>query len=196
MKLLLGTGNRDKVREISAILAGSDVELVSLTDFPEIPEVVEDGETLEANARKKALLPARASGLWTLADDTGLEVDALDGAPGVYSARYAGEDCSYSDNVEKLLRELKGVKPPRRTAVFRCVMALASPEGEVRLREGRLPGVISESPAGSNGFGYDPVFLLPERGKTFAELSTEEKNRISHRGLALRAMAEVLKGLR
>ncbi len=193
MKLLLATGNAHKVREIKPFLDGLDVQLLILRDFPEIPAVVEDGETLEENARKKAALPAAALGLWTLADDTGLEVEALGGEPGVRSARYAGEDCDFKANIDKLLRELRVVEDGARQATFRTVAALSSPEGQVVCVEGRLDGTITESARGTEGFGYDPVFLVPELGKTLAEISAEEKNRISHRGKAIRAILPRLK---
>lgn len=188
MKMLLATRNAHKAAEIGRISAGLPIEWLSLSAFADIAEVEEDGATLEENAAKKALLPARASGLWTLADDTGLEVRALGGRPGVYSARYAGPGCDYAANNTKLLGELNGTSAGERAAAFRCVMALASPEGKVILEEGRLDGRITDAPRGANGFGYDPVFLLPDAGRTLAELSAEEKNRLSHRSLALARM--------
>ncbi|MBI5597160.1 MAG: RdgB/HAM1 family non-canonical purine NTP pyrophosphatase [Elusimicrobia bacterium] len=193
MKLLLATGNAHKAREMREILGGLPVELKTLADLPGIPPVVEDGRTLEQNAVKKAIGPALASGLWTLSDDTGLEVDALGGRPGVYSARYAGPDCDFAANCRKLLEEMRSVPGPRRGAAFRTVVALASPEGMVQYREGRLEGRIAEAPAGTNGFGYDPVFYLPDEGRTLAELSTEEKNRLSHRSQGLQAILPLLK---
>lgn len=192
MKLLLSTGNRHKAREIGALLAGSGVELITLKDLPGLPEVVEDGRTLEENAVKKALEPALAARLWTLADDTGLEVEALGGRPGVTSARYAGPECDFAANCRKLLDEMKDVPRGGRGAAFRTVMALASPEGMVQYREGRLEGRIAEAPAGTNGFGYDPVFYIPEQGRTLAQLSEDEKNAVSHRSLALRAVLPLL----
>lgn len=197
IKLLLATGNPHKAAEIRPLLAsqGLEVELKTLKDFPEIPEPIEDGRTLEENARKKAVGPAKASGLWTLADDTGLEVEALGGAPGVYSARYAGEDCDFAANIDKLLRALSGIGAARRGARFRCVLALASPLGEVHTEEGRLEGRIAERPSGAEGFGYDPVFFLPELGKSLAELPFAEKNRISHRARAIEAISPLLRTL-
>ncbi|MFA5139350.1 MAG: RdgB/HAM1 family non-canonical purine NTP pyrophosphatase [Elusimicrobiota bacterium] len=213
MKLLLATGNPHKVREISEILGRTGVELLSLKDLPGLPHAEEDGSTLEENARKKAVQAAEASGLWAMADDTGLEVEALGGAPGIHAARYAGEGCTFADNVRKLLRELQGVPRERRGAAFRCVVALCGPgrgcgqvlsgygkcssegPGLEYFSEGRLEGVILEKEAGSGGFGYDPVFFIPSAGKTLAEMSAEEKNLISHRALALRAMAPRLKEL-
>ncbi|MBI4423026.1 MAG: RdgB/HAM1 family non-canonical purine NTP pyrophosphatase [Elusimicrobia bacterium] len=188
MKLLLATRNAHKVGEISRIGEGLPIEWVSLRAFPGLAEVEEDGETLEENAAKKAVVPARSSGLWTLADDTGLEVKALDGQPGVRSARYAGPGCDYAANNQKLLQALAGVPAGERGASFRCVMALASPEGRLLIEEGRLEGAITEAPRGSEGFGYDPIFLVTEAGKTLAEMTAEEKNALSHRALALSRM--------
>jgi XTP/dITP diphosphohydrolase len=157
-----------------------------------VPDVVEDGETCEANAIKKAKAVSQATGLFAVADDTGLEVDELGGRPGVYAARYAGEQASYEDNWRKLLRELSGVPRDRRTARFITVAAIASPSGNVQVAEGELQGMIAEQPAGARGFGYDPVFFVPELGKTLAELSPQEKNRISHRAKAFAKMREML----
>lgn len=195
MKLLLATGNLHKVREISQILGCPEVELMCLKDIPGAPHAEENGSTLEENARQKAMEACRASGLWSMADDTGLWVDALGGAPGIHAARYAGEGCTFADNVRKLLRELQGVPRERRGAAFRCVIALRSPEGTEHLAEGRLDGLILEAPAGSGGFGYDPVFFVPSAGTTLAEMPAQEKNRISHRALAVRAIAPRLKEL-
>jgi XTP/dITP diphosphohydrolase len=157
-----------------------------LESFPDLPEVVEDGDSFAANARKKAETIARLTGRLTLADDSGLSVDALQGRPGVYSARYAGPDASDADNNSRLLQELAGVADRERTAAFCCVMALCTPEGRCELFEGRLAGLILAAPRGAGGFGYDPLFLVPEYGRTLAELPLDIKNRISHRGLALR----------
>ena len=195
MKILLATGNPHKAREIQPLLAGLDFELKTLKDMPEVASAKEDGTTLEENARKKAIGPAVQSGLWTLADDTGLEVAALNGAPGVYSARYAGPNCDFSDNIQKLLKELSGVGEENRGAVFRTVVALASPDGDVSAVSGRLEGRITDRPCGSGGFGYDPVFFVPEIGKTLAEIGAEEKNTISHRGRAMRAILPFLQRL-
>lgn len=192
MKLLLATGNSHKARELAALLEGRGVELATLKDFPAIGPVVEDGETLLQNAVKKAIQPALLSGLWTLADDTGLEVEALGGRPGVYSARYAGPDCDFAANCRKLLSEMRGVPQAKRIAVFRCVVALSSPEGVVQCREGVLEGRIAESPSGTHGFGYDPVFYIPDEGLTLAELGDGDKNRISHRARALNAILPLL----
>jgi XTP/dITP diphosphohydrolase len=195
MRLLLATRNRHKTKEISSLLSGASVEVVCLEDFPALKEVDEDRPTLEGNAEKKARENAAGSGLWALADDTGLEVEALNGAPGVYSARYAGEGCSYEDNCRKLLGALAGVPAEKRTAAFRTVMALCSPDGKVILEDGRLEGSITEAPRGTDGFGYDPIFQVTKLGKTLAELTLEEKNRISHRAIALEKMFRRIKGI-
>lgn len=183
MKLVIATRNAHKLEEIKAIFDFKGLEVLSAFDFPEIPDVVEDGDTLEANAMKKAVEIAAATQCWAMADDSGLEVDALDGAPGVYSARYAGEPCSYKANNEKLLRELAGKDD--RSAQFRTVIALSDPEGHARTVEGDCPGVIIEELRGTNGFGYDPLFIPDGYSETFAELSSKVKNRISHRARAL-----------
>jgi XTP/dITP diphosphohydrolase len=191
-ELVLATRNLDKGRELAALLGDLNIRIRTLADFPDAPEVVEDGATCEANAIKKAMEIARATGRAAVADDTGLEVDALGGRPGVYAARYAGEGATYEDNCRKLLHELKGIPPERRTARFLTVAALALPEGDVRIAHGILEGLIAETPAGSQGFGYDPVFFVPELGKTLAELTPTEKNRISHRARAFTKLREML----
>ena len=187
MRLVLATHNEHKVEEISGILSGLDVEIVSFRDIEGLPDVVEDGVTLDENAAKKAVEVAAATGLPALADDTGLEVEALNGAPGVYSARYAGPECDYDANNTKLLRELAGVKAPARRAAFRCVVALATPDGLVGTVEGKTSGVIIEERRGGAGFGYDPLFLPDGHDRTYAEMDAAEKNAISHRGRAVRA---------
>ena len=192
-EILLATRNPDKVRELAALLGDLGIRIRTLADFPTVPEVEEDGTTCEANALKKAREIALATGLPSVADDTGLEVDALGGRPGVFAARYAGEDASYEDNCRKLLKELAGVPPARRTARFLTVAALAMPGGHARVATGTLVGVIAERCVGSQGFGYDPVFLLPELGRTLAELTAEEKNRISHRAKAFAGLRAILK---
>ena len=183
MKLLVATRNAHKLREIRAILSMPGVELVGAEAFPDLPEVEEDGATFEANAIKKAELSASAAGLWALADDSGLEVDALGGAPGVRSARYAGEPVDYEANNAKLLRSLNGVADRR--ARFRCVMALAAPGEPTRVVNGRCEGRIAGAPRGENGFGYDPVFVPEGESRTFAEMTAAEKNAMSHRAAAL-----------
>ena len=191
-KLVLATRNRGKVAEIRELLEGLGIELLSLEDFPEVPEVVEDGETFEANARKKAGVVAQCTGLPALADDSGLEVDALDGAPGVRSARFAGDHATYTENNKKILRLMKEVPCEKRTARFRCALALAFPDRSVQKLEDTCEGRITEQPQGENGFGYDPLFFFPELGKTFAQISRREKGKISHRGRALKQLKELL----
>ncbi|MBI5630147.1 MAG: RdgB/HAM1 family non-canonical purine NTP pyrophosphatase [Elusimicrobia bacterium] len=193
MVLVLASHNAHKIKEIRELLSGLPLEISSLDDFPGLPATVEDELTLEGNARKKAQECAQAARLWALADDTGLEVEALGGAPGVYSARYAGPGCDFADNNRKLLEALKAVPAPRRAA-FRTVAALCDPQGRVVCEEGRLEGEIVAAPRGASGFGYDPIFLLPS-GKTLAELSLDEKNRLSHRAAALRKILPHIKKL-
>lgn len=187
MKLVIATRNKHKVEEIGDILSGLDVELVLSSEFPDVPDVEEDGATLEANAVKKACVVSDATGLPALADDTGLEVDALGGAPGVYSARYSGEPPDYRRNNDKLLRELDGVPEAERTARFRCVVALARPGADVTTVEGVTAGRILTERRGAGGFGYDPLFLPEGHERTYAEMSAAEKNALSHRGKAVRA---------
>lgn len=188
MKVLAATTNKGKIQEISDILARAGVSIVSLTELGLKLDVIEDGETFEANAIKKALAFREASGMHALADDSGLCVDALGGAPGVYSARYAGEQAHDQDNIALLLKRLSGIQD--RSARFVCVAALALKDGRVITARGEFPGVIIDTPRGTGGFGYDPIFLDPVTGKTFAELSRDEKNRMSHRHRALEALRE------
>lgn len=183
-ELVLATRNRHKVEELVALLGGLGITIRSLDEFPGAPDVVEDGVTCEANAVKKARAIAEFTGLPAVADDTGLEVDALGGRPGVYAARYAGEGATYEDNCRKLLQELAGVPRERRTARFLTVAAIALPSDGVRVAQGLLDGVIAEEASGTLGFGYDPVFFVPELGKTLAQLPADHKNRISHRAKA------------
>ncbi|MFW6107728.1 MAG: XTP/dITP diphosphatase [bacterium] len=190
--LVIGTHNEKKGREIAAILASPGLELKTLADFPDAPEPVEDGETFEENATKKATELADALGRAVVADDSGLEVPALGGEPGVHSARYAGEHGNDPRNIERLLRELDGLPAEERTARFRTVAALAVPGRLLARTTGSLEGVIADAPRGTGGFGYDPVFYLPELGRTCAELSPAEKNRVSHRGRAFRKLKERL----
>lgn len=191
-ELVLATRNRDKREELAALLSDLGIGIRTVDEFPNVPDVIEDGQTCEANAIKKATAVSRATGLLAVADDTGLEVDELGGQPGVYAARYAGEHVTYEDNWRKLLRELSGVSHERRRARFITVVAVAFPSGDVQVAQGQLRGLIAEEPAGARGFGYDPVFLVPELGKTLAELSPEEKNRISHRAKAFAQVREIL----
>ncbi|MBF7083125.1 XTP/dITP diphosphatase [Desulfallas sp. Bu1-1] len=195
MRLVLATHNEGKVRELQELLASTGFEVVSLARYPHVPEVVEDGETFRDNAIKKAREVSAAVGEITLADDSGLEVDYLNGAPGVHSARFAGEGHDDAANNKKLLRLLEGVSWEKRTARFRCVVAVATPDGRVATAEGTCEGIISTEPRGENGFGYDPLFFVPEYGKTFAELNSEEKNAISHRGRALNNARKILDNL-
>ena len=191
-QIVLATHNPDKRVEIASLLSDLGITVRSLAEFPQAPVVVEDGETCEANAIKKAKTIADYTGLVAVADDTGLQVDALGGRPGVHAARYAGAEVTYEDNWKKLLRELDGVPVEQRGARFLTVVAIASPfRQEVETVEGVLNGVIAPRPAGKGGFGYDPVFLVPELGKTLAELAPSEKNRISHRAQAF-AKAKVV----
>ena len=194
MKILVATGNRKKGAEILAILGeegGKVTEFASLADYPDLPEPVEDGETFLENARKKAHPAAKATGLPTLGEDSGLEVDALGGAPGIYSARYAGEGAADGDNTRKLLEAMKDVPAGERGARYRCVAVLAWPDGSELAAEGSCEGEIAFQPRGDGGFGYDPVFLLDD-GRMMAELAGSEKDAISHRGRALRKLRALL----
>lgn len=191
-ELVLATRNRHKVEELVALLGGLGIRIRSLDEFPDAPDVVEDGVTCEANAVKKARAIAEFTGLPAVADDTGLEVDALGGRPGVYAARYAGEGATYEDNCRKLLLELAGVPRERRTARFLTVAAIALPSDGVRVAQGLLDGVIAEEASGTLGFGYDPLFFVPELGKTLAQLSADHKNRISHRAKAFMQAKDLL----
>jgi len=192
LRLLVATANKGKVAEYRALLDGLECELLSLRDAGIVGDVPETGETYEENARIKAATCAAASGLLTLADDSGLEVDALNGEPGIRSARYAGDDATDAQRVEYLLKRLQGVPPQRRGARFVCVIAIATPEGDVTFCRGECPGSIVTEPRGDKGFGYDPVFLLADLGLTMAQLPPEVKNRLSHRGRAAAAARRVL----
>lgn len=197
-EILLATRNEGKRKELVDILQELliPVKVLSLTDFPDAPQVVEDGTTFYENAVKKAKEIMKFSGLLTLADDSGLEVYALGGAPGVFSSRFAGEGASDEANRLKLLKVMEGVPEEARGARFKCVVALAEPEGRVWTAEGVCEGKIGYGPRGEGGFGYDPLFILPQFGKTFAELPNEVKNRISHRAKAMKALfREYMKNL-
>jgi XTP/dITP diphosphohydrolase len=188
--IVLATANPDKAREIRTVLADAGVDCELLPRPDAVPDVAETAATLEGNARLKAQALRDATGLPALADDTGLEVDALGGAPGVFSARFAGEDATYADNVELLLQEMKSALRASRTARFRTVVVLCDPDGSELVARGAVEGVIAETPRGEHGFGYDPIFVpAGGRGRTFAELTAAEKDSISHRGRALRALA-------
>lgn len=193
-ELLLASRNRKKVAELQALLAPLQVRVRSVDEFPELPEVEEDGTTFAENAAKKAVEIASRTRCWTLGEDSGLEVDALGGAPGVYSARYSGPGATDASNNAKLVEALAGLPAPRRGARYVCHVAVADPQGEVRLHlERTCRGRIVDQPRGSNGFGYDPYFLIPEYHRTFGELSPLVKRQLSHRA---RALAELLPALR
>ncbi|MFH2070724.1 MAG: non-canonical purine NTP pyrophosphatase [Elusimicrobiota bacterium] len=219
MKLLIATSNPHKLKEIKDIFDdATGIDIVSLKEFPDLPPVVEDGRTLVENAVKKAKSGSQRTGLLSLGEDTGLEVECLNGAPGVFSARFAGEKCSYADNNRKLLGLLKGVPDEKRKATFRCVAAICSPQAsygmsasagpsefssvlssgfsdanyKIYIVEGTISGYISKEERGTNGFGYDPLFIIPASGRTFAEISQEEKNKTSHRATAMRKAKKLL----
>jgi len=189
-KIVLASRNWGKIKEIQAMLADLGISLLSLNDYPDIPETVEDGKSFLENALKKARAVAESTREIVLADDSGLEVDALGGAPGIYSARYAGNDADDMQNIRKLLYDLKGIHAENRGAAFRCVLVLYPVDGHYEAFEGRWEGLIAEKPVGQGGFGYDPVFFLPGEGMTVAELSPEVKNRISHRAQAIAKLKE------
>ncbi len=207
LEIAVGTGNPHKLEEIRAILAGLDVRLRSLAELGVGDAALEDRPTLEGNAARKALFAAERTGLLAIADDTGLEVDALGGEPGVLSARWSGPGATYADNNRKLLAALEGVRGPARSATFRCVMAAARPAGDgepgedgtravlLFTVEGRCRGEIATGPRGEGGFGYDPLFVVEGLGRAFAELAPDEKNRLSHRARALGRLRERLAGL-
>ncbi|TAK55613.1 MAG: XTP/dITP diphosphatase [Bacteroidetes bacterium] len=190
-QLLLATRNKGKLVEMQALLASLPYQILSVSDFPELPEVEEDKETMEENALKKARTIFSLTNISTIADDSGLEVYSLGMKPGVYSARYAGENVSYADNNRKLLKELEGIPLEKRKARFRCVSAFVS-DKEEKLFEGTCEGTIIDKPRGTNGFGYDPLFQPIGYSQTLAELPLEVKNRISHRGKAFRSLKEYL----
>jgi len=194
LKILLATRNNDKIREIREVLTGLDIDILTLDQFPEITEVVEDGQTIQENALKKARAVSHVTHLLALADDTGLEVDYLSGQPGVYSSRFAGESATYDDNCNKLLEQMKGVPGEQRTARFRCVIAMINSDVET-LVEGVCDGFIIDEKRGSGGFGYDPLFYVPKFDQTFAEMPLAQKNKISHRGLALQKAKAFLQEL-
>jgi len=194
-RLLFATGNAGKLREIREILADLDMEVVSMKEAGITIDIEENGSTYEENALIKARAVAAATGDIALADDSGLEIDCLNGEPGVYSARYMGEDTPYSVKNAELLKRLEGVPEEKRTARFVCVIAAAFPDGRELLTRGTIEGRIGYEEKGEGGFGYDPIFYVPEFGKTTAELSEDEKNQVSHRGKALRLMKEELRNI-
>ena len=190
-EILIATNNAGKAKEFEALFAKKGFKVKTLRDFPEIPEVEETGVTFEENARLKAETIARRLNMLVLADDSGLKVDALDGAPGVFSARYAGEFKSDAANNAKLMHELTGVSKEERTAQFHCTLALALPGKDSLVVEGEVEGIILTIPKGDNGFGYDPLFFVESKGKTMAELTQEDKNTLSHRAVALEKLDKV-----
>ena len=187
MKIVIATHNKDKFKELYRGLSSLNVNLLSLNDFPQIGEIVEDGKTLLENALIKAREVYRITGLPAISDDTGLEVDVLNGEPGVFTARFAGKNCSYDDNVNKVLDVMKNIPLEKRQAQFKTVMCYISEKTELT-SEGVVEGIISNEKKGLQGFGYDPIFYVPEEGKTFAEMSIERKNIISHRGKAIQTL--------
>ena len=199
LKIVIATRNSGKIAEIHSIINCSEiknkVEIETLASYSGIPEVIEDGKTFAENASKKARIVAKFTGDIAVADDSGLEVDALGGAPGVYSARFAGEGATDADNIKKLMGLLKDTPFEKRGARFVCVIAISTPAGDVSLAEGECYGFIAAEERGLSGFGYDPVFVVPEYGKTFSELGSEIKNKISHRAAALGKLCNILETL-
>lgn len=196
MQILLATTNKGKIRELEELLKNTDIAIMSLSDLPDYIEVAETGKTFAENAFIKARAVCALSQIVTLADDSGLEVDALDGAPGVYSARYAGEPKSDQRNIDKLLKDLEGIPEEKRSARFRCCLAVVCPDGREYVTEGSVEGRILFAEKGNDGFGYDPVFYLPDMGKTMAELSLDQKNELSHRAKAFAKAVPILADLR
>ena len=191
--LVLATRNQDKKDELTSLLADIGIVLQTMDEFPDAPEVVEDGGTCEANAIKKATAIARYTGHAVIADDTGLNVTALGGRPGAFAARYAGPGATYEDNWRKVLHEMEGIPWSHRRACFITVAAIALPGKDVKTVDGTLEGMIAEHPAGNNGFGYDPIFFIPSLGKTMAELTAEEKSMVSHRAIALQKAKAIVR---
>ena len=196
MELIVATRNKGKIREIREALKGLGLRIYALSDFSDGPEIEEDGKSFAENALKKARFYSKVFGKLTLADDSGLEVECLKGLPGIYSARYAGKGASTRDNNQKLLNEMEGISLSKRGARFKCVMAMVSPDGREAIAEGSCKGRIGFEEKGRKGFGYDPLFILPKYGKTMAELSLKEKNKMSHRGKALRKLKKIIKAFK
>ena len=195
MEIIVATKNQGKLREIRDVLKGLKLQIHGLCDFPNVPEIEEDGKSFIENALKKAQFYSNYFNKMTLTDDSGLEVDALNGSPGIYSARYAGDKASDQENRKKLLKEMEGVPVSKRGARFKCIIAMVSPEGQEAVVEGTCKGRIGFKEVGKRGFGYDPLFILPRYRKTMAQLTLEEKNRVSHRGKALRKLRKIIKAL-
>jgi len=193
MEVIIATRNKGKIREIREALKGLGLRIYGLNDFSDAPEIEEDGKSFTENALKKARFYSKHFGKLAIADDSGLEVDSLKGQPGVHSARYAGERASGQENNQKLLREMQDVPISKRGARFKCIIAVVSPDGREAFAEGACKGRIGFKEKGKKGFGYDPLFILPNDGKTMAELSLEAKNKISHRGKALRKIKKIIK---
>jgi len=191
MKVVIATHNKDKLKELKKGFSYLSIDLMDLSSFPDIGEIIEDGDTLKENALIKAKAVYDLTGIPAIADDTGLEVDALGGKPGVYTARFAGENCSYMDNVNKMLEVMKKIKKSERGAIFKTVMAFYDGKREL-FSEGVVKGIIAEEKKGLAGFGYDPIFYVVEEGKTFAEMTIEKKNIISHRGRAIKNLMPIL----
>lgn len=195
MKIVLATKNKKKAEELKRIIENESVCLLTLDDFPDCPQTEEDGKTFEENAVKKAMAAAECTGLPAIADDSGLEVYALDNAPGVYSARYAGDNADDKKNIEELLHEMRFVENENRSARFVCCIVFAYPDGKLKAFTEYCEGTIGIKPEGSNGFGYDPVFYPAGHEKTFAEMTEAEKDKLSHRGKAMKKLEEFLKNL-
>jgi XTP/dITP diphosphohydrolase len=193
MRIILASRNEGKIREINAILEDLDIETLSLNDYKYLPDINEDGTSFFENALKKARIISELTGEMVLADDSGLEVECLGGEPGVYSSRYSGNGATDSNNIKKLLERMEGVSVEKRSASFRCVLVLYEPDGGYVSFEGSLKGIINDEPVGDGGFGYDPVFFLPELGLTVAQLPLEMKNRLSHRARAIEKFKEAYK---
>ena len=191
MKIVLATHNKDKCAEMAAILGKFPIDLLTLEKFPQIGEIIEDGNSLQENALIKARAVFQETHLPSWGDDTGLEVDALNGEPGIFSARYAGESCSYSDNVNKLIKNMQYIPEKQRTARFKTATAFVCENMEL-VSEGVVEGLIAITSKGVGGFGYDPVFYVPEKGKTYSEMNMKEKNQVSHRGKAINNMIILL----
>jgi XTP/dITP diphosphohydrolase len=192
MKIVFASRNEGKVKEIESMLEGTEIELVSLNSYPDLPEIVEDGSSFLENALKKAKIISALTGETVLADDSGLQVDFLKGEPGIYSSRYAGEGATDKENNAKLLASLKNVPARRRTASFQCVLVLYQKDGSYDSFSGKWSGQIIDEARGSNGFGYDPIFFVPKLNKTAAELPAEVKNKVSHRGQAFAKLKDRL----
>ena len=191
MKVVIATHNKDKLKELKKGLSNLSIDLMDLSSFPEICEIIEDGKTLKENALIKAKTVFDITGIPAIADDTGLEVDAIGGKPGIYTARFAGENCTYMDNVNKMLSVMKNIKESNRGAIFKTVMAFYDGKREL-FSEGIVKGIITKEKKGLGGFGYDPIFYVVEEGKTFAEMTIEKKNIISHRGRAIKNLMPIL----